>query len=158
MKMPKEKHMMPSFHLESVDGKSIGPSDYKEKLNLLIYVFDINCGPCLDFLKEASGRYDDYKELNAEILAIAEGSTDVIKDVAQKLNLQFPVLIDADGSILKQYSLTAPAVFVADKFGEIELMAAKEGEHLPDHDEILNTIELAEIECPECGVSTWPTD
>lgn len=153
----KERELLPSFRLESIGGESIGPSDFKGKKNLVILIFDLECGQCTDFLCEAAGRYDDYKDLNADILAVGEASVMELKQFTDDMHLPFPVLADPDGTIGSRYSNRRPMIVVTDRFGEIRLVGiAEDGEELPDQDKVLTRLHLIELECPECGVPTWP--
>ena len=156
MELVKEQEMLPDFRLESAGGGMLGPQDYKEKKNLVVVFFDPACAPCGNFLSDVAARYDNYRDTNTEILAIGEGSLDEVRDATSGRQLPFPVLADSDGHVLRKYSDSTPAVFVADRFGEVRLVrSAEEGKHFPDQPTILSRLELIEFECPECGVPTW---
>ncbi len=69
--------------------------------------------------------YQRFQQLNAEILAISVQGPDVGQYVSNLLDLQYPVLSDADHRVTDQYgvynllgdSLATPAVFVMDLDG-----------------------------------------
>jgi peroxiredoxin len=147
--------MAPDFRLESDSGEMISPEDYREKKNLVLIFFDAGCGECSDFLKGIADRYQDYVDANAEVLAIIEGSKDDKHDISERMNLPFPILADPDRHVLGKYADKTPAIFVTDRFGEIDLIFLED--HLPDQNKILDRLQLSELECPECGVPTWPT-
>jgi len=155
MNGPKEGDMLSGFRLQSAAGETLGPQDYKEKKNLVVVFFDPRCAPCTDFLSDMAARYEDYTEMDAEVLAVGGGSLDEVREVAASRGLPYPVLADPDGHVRSRYSGVVPAVFVADRFGEIRLVRAEDGEHLPDQTAILDRLALIELECPECGVPTW---
>ena len=158
MDMIKEHDVIPFFKLESSEGQVLGPDNFKEKKALVLVFFDADCVNCSDFLSDIAGRYDDYKQENAEILAIGKGSIGAVRRIASDKSLPFPVLADTDGHIAEMFAETLPAVVMTDRFGEVRLTrsAKKEGEHFLDQEFILNRIDLTELECPECGVPTWP--
>lgn len=154
MKVLKEHDLLPVFELKTIDGKSISPIDYKEKKNMVFLFFDAECSSCIDFLDEVEKRYNDYKEEEAEVFAIGEGPKDHLVDVIGEMDYPFPVLIDKNGTVMSRFTDETPAVFVTDRFGEIRMIF--KGEHLPDQQKILDNLDLYELECPECGVPTWP--
>ncbi len=71
--------------------------------------------------------YPSFQELNAEILAISVEDSPVGQHVSDLLDLQYPVLSDADHRVTDQYgvynllgdSLAAPSVFIIDLEGII---------------------------------------
>lgn len=150
-----EHDRIPNFLLKSVEDRMVGPQDYKEKTNLLIVFFDLDCEECNDFLDDIAERYEDYKNENAEVLAIGEGSLEEVLETASARSLPFPILADPDGHVLNEFADSTPAVFVADRYGEIRMTRSKEDEHFPDQERIIQQLDLAELECPECGVPTW---
>ncbi len=157
MELVKEHEMMKNFELQSTTGQIMGPQDYREKKSLVLVFFETDCIGCSDFLEDMAERYDDYKAENAEILAVGEGTMEEVSRIANAMSLPFPVLADPDGHALKMYSDSIPALFIADRFGEIRLTISEkeEGEHFPNQQKILSRLDLAELECPECGAPTW---
>jgi peroxiredoxin len=158
MELIKEHNVLPIFKLESGEGQMLGPDDFKEKKALVLVFFDTDCVPCNDFLDDIAARYDEYKAENAEVLAIGEGSIDKVREIANARSLPFPVLADTDGHVMRMFAETVPAIIVADRFGEVRFTRSvkEDGDHFLDQEFILNQIDLTELECPECGVPTWP--
>lgn len=154
MKVMNVHSLLPVFKLETIDGKTVSPIDYKEKKNMLFLFFDADCSSCIDFLDSVASRYNDYKEEETEVFAIGEGPKDQLEDMLGDMNYPFPILIDKDGKVKSMFTDKTPAVFLADRFGEIRMTFI--GEHLPDQDKILDNLDLYELECPECGVPSWP--
>lgn len=157
MERLKERELLPGFRLKSVDGTLIGPQDYRERKNLVLVFFDIDCEPCGRFLEDAMHRYDDYLEQNAEILVIGNAPESDLRDLVKGLRLPFPVLSDPEGVVLDEYSNGVPTVIVTDRYGEIKMVERMDnGKMLPNQDKILSQLDLIEMQCDECGVSTWP--
>jgi len=71
--------------------------------------------------------YTRFEELNAEILAISVEGPDMAQYVSDLFDLQYPVLSDANHSVVDRYgvynllgdSLATPAVFLVDLDGVI---------------------------------------
>jgi len=69
--------------------------------------------------------YPNFQELNAEILAVSVEGRDIGQRVSDLLDLQYPVLSDADHQVTDQYgvynllgdSLATPSVFLIDLDG-----------------------------------------
>ncbi len=157
MEQLKERELMPGFRLHSVRGDIVGPDDYRGQKNLLLVFFAIECEECGQFLEDAAERYDDYVEANSEILVIGDAPESDLRDISEGLHLPFPVLSDPEGVVLNQYTNGIPTLIVLDRYGEIKMIKRlANGEHIPDQDQLLTQLQLNELECPECGVTTWP--
>ena len=158
MTLVKEHDLLPIFQLHSGTGDMVGSQDYRGKKGLVVIFFDPDCDSCNDFLYEIGERYSDYQSMDAEVLAIGEGSVDEIREIVDDPTIPFPILADPDNNVLGHYADSTPAIFVADRYGEVRaVVKPKANEHFPDQAVILSNLELAELECPECGVPTWPT-
>ena len=84
--------------------------------------------------------------------------------VPQRSRWAFPVLVDDGAHIHRNVGATdaegsaAPAVFVTDRFREIYAgYLPGPGSALLGAKEILDWLVFINIQCPECGVSEWPT-
>lgn len=150
--------MVPDFMLETVEGRTISPLDFKERKNLVIIFFNPRSSEDLSVLAELRRRYHEFADSNAEVLAIASGSTDELCETTTALRLQFPILADVRMEATCAYCVAGTTMFVADKYGELKMQSDLTKNVDETLDEALSTIELAELECPECGVSTWPID
>lgn len=152
----KERELLPGFRLKSVSGSLVGPQDYRGKKNVVVVFFDPLCAECSDFLNRMSERYDDYKEADAEILAVGVGRVSDVRDFSEKRNLPFPVLADEEQLVMLRYVTELPSIFVADRYGEVRIVITPDKtSHFPEQTRILDRLQLIELECPECGVPTW---
>ena len=73
--------LIPNFRLSAAnrDGQ-VGPWDYKQHRNLVLIFFrSAECQKCKQLLREIAEHYGEYKEKEAEVLAI---STDEIRSFA----------------------------------------------------------------------------
>lgn len=150
-------HLIPAFQLQDSKGNMVSPSDFKDKKNLVIYFFDLHNSEDWEILAEIKQHYNDFESANAEVLAISGGPMEEIKECMQSLQLPFSVLCDCKEEAKCSYCVLESTIFVADKFGELKLQEIVKEDNL---DKILNSVqsqlELIELECPECGVSSWP--
>jgi peroxiredoxin len=153
MEKLKVHSQLPPVILEAVDGRIMGPQDYRGKRNLLLVLFEADCESCMEFLCSVADKYSDYIAEGTEVMAIGEGGIEDLQDIVQSSNLPFPVLVDPEGLFVDRYSDETPAVFAADKFGEVRLVVY--GNEFPDQKLLLDNFGLMELECPECGVPTW---
>lgn len=152
-------HMIPDFRLQSASHTEISPMDYKGRKNLVILFFDARSSADLAMLAEIGRRYQEFADDNAEVLAVAAEPLEEFDSCASSLHLQFPLLSDVRREATCAYCVLGTMIFVADRFGELkmqsELTEANLGETL---DKALSALDLIELECPECGVSTWPME
>ncbi|MCL6472566.1 MAG: peroxiredoxin family protein [Firmicutes bacterium] len=150
--------IIPFFDLPSNKGKNIRPWDYKQRKHLVVYFFGgADCVECRNTLRQFAEHYTNYRQLNAEVLAIGRDNLDNLSRLADSLSLPFPVLSDKNGEVTNAYtyinpktSMPYPSIFVADKFGSLEEEWIVESEYeLPTQDEILSVLQLFELRCPE---------
>ena len=117
----------PSFSAISTDGTRISLSDYKGKSNVILYFYpeDMTSGCTI----EACNFRDDktkFDELHTVILGVSMDSQDMHKQFTEKDHLNFPLLVDVDGTICKAYGVPAEDdrypkrwTFLIDKNGKI---------------------------------------
>jgi len=160
--------LLPNFRLPSVnhDGQ-VGPWDYKQHRNLVVIFFrSTECQKCKQLLREIAERYGDYKQKEAEVLAISTDELDRLRQLAQDLALPFPVLSDSDGKVTDLY-LKHPeeiadntfdvAIFVADRWGAVFSTKMIEIDYdKPVEAEVREWLEFIELQCEECFPSEWP--
>lgn len=147
----KPRTMIPVFQLMSAEGKPVNIWDYKGRRNMVLaFLPQADCAECLDFLQSVSRMYHRYHEENAVLLAIVRGDVGSATGLYDRLHPPFPILYDEIGEVTGRYTDRLPAVFVADKFGELysEWVIGPAG-FFPTQKEILDVVELINLECPE---------
>lgn len=152
-------HLIPDFRLQTTDGVEVSPADYKERKNLVI----LFCNPRdirdLQVVAELKQRYHNIADMNAEVLGIAAGPLNEFRMCSKFMELPFPLLSDIRSEAKCSYCVAGMMIFVADRFGELRLQSAIDEQNVDKVlDDVESTLGLIEIECPECGVSTWPTE
>ena len=150
--------VVPGFALPSLDGKQVGPGDYKQKANLVIAYLDLDrCGACKDFLRSLSDNYHLYRADETEILAVCPQPVDELRGQVGAVGLPFPVLSDEKGAVRGIYFSGEPGqpvagVFITDRYGALRnQMISQNSGDIPAQQDILDWLDLIEMECPECG-------
>lgn len=160
--------LIPSFSLPAVNvvGR-VSTWDYKQHKNLvLILIRDPGCESCLRLLRELATNYEDYRQLNAEILVIISNDLAELNELQHELKLPFPLLSDPKAVVLDSYEqggLDARpefGVFIADRWGALfSKTMGSEMNDLPTDAEIRGWLSFIEIQCPECfPPEPWPGD
>lgn len=160
--------LIPSFSLPAVNVTgNIGPRDYKQHKNLVLILFrELTCQPCLRLLREFAARYEEYRQLNAEILVIISSDLDQLNKLQDELKLPFPILSDFDAVVLDSYAEEGTdarpefGVLITDRWGALfSKTISHEMENLPAEAEIRDWLSFIEIQCSECfPPEPWPGD
>lgn len=118
------------FCLESIKGEKISLSDYKGSRDIILTFWASWCPYCVSELKDISQRYFELRANGFEVLAInVKESRLKAESFAEKKRLNFPILLDPQGSVARQYGVGIPAVFMVDKQGKIRFR----GHQIPEH-------------------------
>jgi peroxiredoxin len=148
---------VPHFTLPDQDGRPVNIAEYRGHQNVLLtFVRGDWCPFCHRMLKAYEARLSDFERRQTVVLAISPDPVAINKAMAERLNLHFPILTDADGTVTKLFGIRAPMVplgasahahekgiplpmvFLLDKEGRMRY-SNKPGEvgHLPKADELL---------------------
>ena len=123
----------PSFKLPASTGQTITLADYKGQRVVIYFYPRADTPGCT---KEACGFRDaiaSYKKLDVPVLGISPDPIDDVKKFAEKFELNFPLLADADHAVCEKYGVwqeksmygkkyfgAARTTFVIDAAGKIE--------------------------------------
>jgi len=112
----------PDFKLENLDGESISLSDFKGKA-VLINFWATWCDPCTSEMPYLQEIYEEWSGRELVLLAVNRGESPAkVKDFMEKLNLSFPVLLDAKTAVAQKYNVSGiPTTFFIDKDGIIQV-------------------------------------
>jgi cytochrome c biogenesis protein CcmG/thiol:disulfide interchange protein DsbE len=119
---PEVGHFAPDFALKNLTGKTVRLSDFRGKKVVLINFWATWCPPCRLEMPTMQQIYSDYKDRGFEILAIniEPDATDEIRQFMKELRLTFPVLLDSDMKVTRQYRLFGlPISILIDRHGII---------------------------------------
>lgn len=120
----------PQFTAETWDGQTIRLSDYAGKRGLVLFFYPKD-GTAI-CTKEACAFRDSYEkfaEAGMEVIGVSGDTADSHRDFAQRHQLHFPLLSDADGQLRKAFGvpktlgfLPGRVTYVIDKQGIIRLV------------------------------------
>ena len=154
--------LLPPFMLRAVDGATVRRADYRGRRHLVLcFVPEALSAASRALLVALARCHDAHRAAGAETLAVVPAGT-AGEEIAQVLRaLPYPVLYDAGGVVQAGLGARdaagepAPALCVADRYGEIALRAV--GRPAPDLsaaadlglplDDILPTLELLQVRC-----------
>lgn len=113
----------PNFALTSTQGESFTIADLKGKV-VLVNFWATWCPPCRAEMPAIDAAYRANKDAGFVVLAVDQmESADVVNAFGAKYNLSFPLLLDSDGAINRQYLVSAlPTSFFVDRRGVIRDM------------------------------------
>jgi peroxiredoxin Q/BCP len=134
----------PLFTLKSADGNEISLASYKnKKMVVLVFYPGDNTPICTKQLCELRDSYEKLRAIDVEVLGINAGDSASHERFASKNGYQFPLLVDEDKIVAKEYGQTVAiwgvkrAVFVVDKNGKI--IFSQQGK--PPVEDIISAIE-----------------
>lgn len=131
----------PDFTLESSGGDPVSLSEYRGKKNVCLFFYPGDDTPgCTRQLCAARDDTPRFVQADVERLGINRGSLESHQRFAEKYEFGFPLLVDQDLQVARDYGVTGPdetrirrTVYLIDKDGRVAF--AKRG--APSTDEIL---------------------
>lgn len=116
-----ETFIAPDFGLEGEDGKIYRLKDYRGKVVILNF-WATWCPPCREEMPSMERAWQKVKEDNdIAILAINVGEdADTIFEFMGHYPVTFPLLMDIDGNVVKQYPVRGlPTTYIIDPAGRV---------------------------------------
>lgn len=113
----------PDFTLKTLNGPNLRLQEQRGKV-VLVNFWATWCGPCRKEMPHLNRIAAKYKSAGLVLLGV-NVDDDVRKaaEVAEKLNVNFPVLLDTDKSVSKLYDLNAmPSTMVIDRSGKVRFL------------------------------------
>ncbi|OGW85666.1 MAG: hypothetical protein A2987_07345 [Omnitrophica bacterium RIFCSPLOWO2_01_FULL_45_10] len=109
----------PDFTLNDTNGKSTSLSQFKGKV-LILDFFASWCPPCKEEIPDFIELHKTYGSQGLSIVGVSLTNAQDSKDFAQKMNINYPVLID-DNKVSNAYGpiRSIPTTFVIDKESKI---------------------------------------
>ncbi|WP_404331653.1 redoxin domain-containing protein [Mesobacillus maritimus] len=119
----KEGKAAPDFELTNLEGDSVKLSDYQGK-KVILNLWATWCPPCQAEMPHMQNFYEKNKDNGIEILAVNLTSMDngqaTIKQFVDDFGLTFPIPLDEDGDIGRQYqAVSIPTSYMIDTKGII---------------------------------------
>ena len=112
------------FSLEDLSGRTVTLDSFKGHL-VLVAFFTTWCPSCQDEMPQLQQIYDKYRSREFYVLGInIRGARDEVKDFAKSYKLNFPIVLDEDGSVAMQFKVKyIPKIFIFDKSGKMIFQA-----------------------------------
>lgn len=108
-----------SFSLADLNGKQFSMDKLRGKI-VVIDFWASWCGPCRETMPHVEKLHKEFKDKGVVVIGINDEEIADAKRYVQKYGYTFPTLIDAEGSVSKQYGIQAiPQTFVIDRDGKI---------------------------------------
>ena len=111
------------FELKDMDGNRVHLSDFRGSIVFLNF-WASWCPPCKAEMPHMERIHRDYKDKSVTVLAVnlttTEGKLSDVKEFVTNAGLTFPVVLDTEGVVKKQYQIMAyPTTFIIDEQGII---------------------------------------
>jgi peroxiredoxin len=113
----------PDFTLKSMSGPNLRLAEQRGRV-VMVNFWATWCGPCRQEMPQLDRLYQKYKSSGFVLLGV-NVDEDVRKatDVAAKLGVTFPVLLDTDKAVSKLYDLsTMPSTVIIDRDGKVRYL------------------------------------
>ncbi len=110
----------PDFTLRSVGGPNLRLAEQRGQV-VLVNFWATWCGPCRQEMPHLNRLYDRYRSAGFVLLGVnIDDDPRAAADLAAKLGVQFPVLLDTDKRVSRAYDMSAmPATLLIDRDGRV---------------------------------------
>jgi peroxiredoxin len=110
----------PDFTLRSMDGPNLRLAEQRGRV-VMVNFWATWCGPCRQEMPHLNKLYDKYREAGFVLLGVnIDDNARTATDLAVKLGLRFPVLLDTDKTVSRLYDLgSMPATVLIDRDGRV---------------------------------------
>lgn len=111
----------PPFSLKNIDGRLISLSDYKGKV-VLINFWATWCKPCRVEMPSLNRLFKKYSKQGLVVIGVSIDKTkDPVRKFLEEIPLDFPIVLDSDISVSKNYKVFAfPTTFLIDRGGMLK--------------------------------------
>ena len=109
----------PEFSLATPDGKKLSLKDFRGKVVLLNF-WASWCVPCREEMPAMERLYQEYKDKNFTILAVAvKDRRQATVDFVKELKITYPIALDPDAKVGQEYgAFGLPATYIIGPKGE----------------------------------------
>ena len=120
---PQEGFNAPGFTLTTLDQDSLSLEDLRGQAVILNF-WASWCPPCQEEMPAMQSVYETFKDQGLQIVAVNlafQDSTEAAQSFVDELSLTFPVVMDEDGDVARQYRISAlPTTFFIDAEGVVQ--------------------------------------
>jgi peroxiredoxin len=110
----------PDFTLRSMAGPNLRLNEQRGRV-VMVNFWATWCGPCRQEMPHLNKLYDKYRDSGFVLLGVnIDDNADKATDLATKLGLRFPVLLDTDKTVTRLYDMgSMPATVLIDREGKV---------------------------------------
>lgn len=120
LQAPNEAVEAPDFSLPDLTGKKIQLKDFRGRLVFLNF-FATWCGPCREEMPGMERLFRTHRDKGFVVLAVnLQESAETVRPFVKELQLSFPTVLDAEGTVSREYGVRAlPVSFLIGRDGNI---------------------------------------
>ncbi|MEP7302800.1 MAG: TlpA disulfide reductase family protein [Caldimonas sp.] len=110
----------PDFTLRTMNGPNLRLAEQRGRV-VMVNFWATWCGPCRQEMPQLDRLYQKYRASGFVLLGVnVDDDVHKAADVAAKLGVSFPVLLDTDKAVSKLYDLsTMPSTVIIDRDGKV---------------------------------------
>ena len=110
----------PDFTLHAMGGPNLRLKEQRGRV-VMVNFWATWCGPCRQEMPQLNRLYEKYKSSGFVLLGVnVDDDTSKAAEVATKLGVTFPVLLDTEKTVSKLYDLsTMPSTVIIDRDGKV---------------------------------------
>jgi peroxiredoxin len=110
----------PDFTLRAMTGPNLQLKDQRGRV-VMVNFWATWCGPCREEMPQLNRLYEKYRASGFVLFGVnVDDDSSKAADVAKKLGVTFPVLLDTDKKVSKLYDLsTMPSTVIIDRDGKV---------------------------------------
>ena len=110
----------PDFTLRTMNGPNLRLAEQRGRV-VMVNFWATWCGPCRQEMPHLNRLYEKYRASGFVLLGVnVDDDTGKAAEVATKLGLTFPVLLDTEKSVSKLYDVsTMPSTMIIDRNGQV---------------------------------------
>jgi peroxiredoxin len=118
--LPGTGQAAPDFTLKSASGQNLRLRELRGEV-VLINFWASWCGPCRQEMPLLNKIHEQYRKAGFTLLGVnIDDDPAAARDMARKLGVAFPVLLDTDKRVSKLYDVdTMPATLLVDRSGKV---------------------------------------
>jgi peroxiredoxin len=120
---PAPNVVAPDFTLRGADGRTLHLQQLRGQV-VLVNFWATWCGPCREEMPRLQALYDKYRASGFTLLGVnVDEDPRNALGIAQKLKVSFPVLLDTDKAVSRQYDMgSMPATVLIDRDGRVRFL------------------------------------
>lgn len=144
--------MLRYFELPDASGQLSNLEKYQRQRSLVLFFGHGDCARCAALLRDYANWAASIRGEGAEPVAVLDSAGENTGLVAGQVAL----LVDSEGRAVQAQGLRAPALLIADRYGEIYVAWEGGPTHaLPSGEDILGWVVAIERLCEECTIPEW---